>query len=308
MSICIGIDYGGTQTRIAEVDPVSGELGELVRLPSPELDTNAKLTAAILAHIPEGAEIGISAAGAIDEDALVIDYAPNTPIEGPTTFGAELAARGHRVRMLNDMRAAAQAEARYGVGRDGGAVAVATYSTGYNCALAIDGKVQPFAPEAGHFIYRGELPLTCGCGAEHHLEPYVSGSGAAWLAQRWFREHPAITDHPILVAAGSVESIKAYHVYRAYREDPTAEPQRSIREEQVRAIATSITMVYALYNPLDHLVLMGSQTKDWDLLFAPAIAATAAERYPGHRIPTIARTQLPEIGVQGAVAYLVATR
>jgi predicted NBD/HSP70 family sugar kinase len=305
MTRCFGIDYGGTKVRIAEVDPATGELASVVTLPSPELDTNVKLTSAISDHMPPGVDIGISAAGAIDEQALIIDYAPNTPIEGPTTFGADLAARGHRVRMLNDIRAAAQAEASYGVGRDGGSVAVATYSTGHNSALAVGGRVLPFAPETGHFIYRGTTPLTCGCGSEDHLEPYVSGSGARWLAQRWFVTHPECTEHPILNMAGDIEDIVAQHVYQAYRQDPDSEPQRSIREEQIQAIAVSITATYAFFNPLDHLVLMGSQTRDWEILFVPAIARAHDHAYPGHRIPTISRTALPEIGVQGAVAWLV---
>ena len=304
MPTYIGIDYGGTQTRLAPVDPDSGAIGDLVSLPSQDFATNAELLEAISAHIPVGAAVGISAAGVVDEVRLVIDYAPNAPISGPITFAAELAGRGHRVTICNDMRAAAQGEASFGYGRDGGSIAVATYSTGFNCAVAQNGRLLPLAPEAGHFIYRGGVPVTCGCGCEDHLEPYVSGTGAALMAQRWFAEHPD-DEHPIVRAAGGVERITAAEVYVAYRGAPDQEPQCHIRDEQVRAIATSLTAIYSLYHPLSWLVLMGSQTKDWDVLFAPAIAMTRAHRYPGHHLPEIVPSRLPAIGLQGAVAYLL---
>ncbi len=63
------------------------------------------------------------------------------------------------------------------------------------------------------------------------------------------------------------------------------------------------------YNPVDILVLMGSQTQDWEALFAPAIQAYMADRgrLQLHSLgkPKIERAQIKEIGVVGAVAYLL---
>ncbi|MDA3961918.1 MAG: ROK family protein [Planctomycetota bacterium] len=332
MSVYYGIDYGGTQLRLAEVDPETGALGNEHRLASAQFSDNASLTAAVSELLPAGAKVGISAAGDVDEQGLVIRYSPNATIDGPITLGADLAAAGHEVAVLNDIAAATQGEAWYGAKGSyrNKAIAVATYSTGFNWAFAENGVVSSRRSEVGHSLYGLQLGLRCGCGGIDHLESYVSGSGAAAMArllveprpiehrlwQRALDLHEKATglrpDTAALAADGNLRdavlgNLGAVDVYAAVRAAPFEQPQQRIREEQCRAIASSLSLMVGLYNPLDAIILMGSQTKDWDLLFEPAInEAFSVGIMPGLQHPEIKSADLAEPGVQGAVAWLLA--
>jgi len=329
MGVHIGIDYGGTQLRIAEVDPETGEMGELIKLDSQQLTSNAILSDAVRAHIPAGARVGISAAGVIDGARACIVQAPNSAITGEITLGSDLRAAGHEVVMINDIRAATQGEAWFGPGNRDKAIAVATYSTGFNCAFAKTGRVSSRQTEVGHALYHGGMSLPCGCGGLDHLESYVSGGGAAALAHRLLTGRSS--DNVLLRLAlarcnqqrrqtWQVENlaqeavrhevlnfIDAALVYQAYRQDPFGQPQHQIRDIQCRAIAVSLSQMIHYYNPLDRIILMGSQTKDWDILFKPAIAEVFdGGMMPSLKHPEIIKVCLPEPGVQGAVAALLA--
>ena len=65
----------------------------------------------------------------------------------------------------------------------------------------------------------------------------------------------------------------------------------------------------SVYHPVDMMVLMGSQTLDWEILFEPAIDLYRRDdgsfQLEGLRQPDIVRNDLDEIGVRGAVACLV---
>ncbi|MBD3354435.1 ROK family protein [Candidatus Woesearchaeota archaeon] len=327
----IGIDFGGTNLRIAEVDPETGKIvDEPFSTNISEVYTNKELTDIIRGRIPENANIGISAAGEVDEKNLVVRLSPNSKIEEEVIFGRDLKESGYDVTMTNDMKAAAQAVSKYGNGMHFDNVLVATYSSGYNCAVVRDGKNTTTA-EFGHLVYKPDGDLFCGCGGKGHLEAYVSGNGAAAMAKNYFNithrkdseilrfayddEFGEIKLNDVLYEISRdpelfrnvVNSIKAEHVYKAYNAKPEKEPQKSIKKTQVEAIAVSFGMMASSYNPVDIMVLMGSQTKDWGVLFDPAI-----EKYNNNTLqltslkkPKITITNLPEIGVQGAVAYLL---
>ena len=330
-----GIDVGGTNLRIARVHPDTGALvGSPFTQPMREITTNRKLTGIVFSHVPEGSHVGISAAGDVDEEDLVIRFSANSPIRGEIVFGRELRERrGCTVTETNDMNAAVQAVARYGQGRGYENVLLATYSSGFNCSLTRGGKNVTVA-EFGHMIYRQNGDLYCGCGGKGHLETYVSGNGAAAMAKLYLGIGH-ITNHPILDLsladlnrllpvegrlkkrdlgdpfhhAAVLNNVTAKHVYRAYSSVPDGEPQRDIRETQIRAIADSFGKMNSAYHPVDILVLMGSQTLDWDILFEPAIRDFMEDsgrlQIPSFPKPKIVRAQIKEIGIVGAVAYLL---
>lgn len=328
MAEVYGVDFGGTSLRAYVVDSETGVLGrEIFNQQIKEISSNEQLTKIFLENIPRGSRVGISAAGTIDEQGLIILQSPNSNIKGSITFAADLAANGREVALTNDMKAAVQAAARFGEGKGYRNVLVATYSSGYNCAVARDLENVSQA-EFGHIPYGRDL--FCGCGKLGHLEVYLSGNGAATMAKQYFDITKQVK-HPILQHAlrdwnqahgdlinledpvgrskfwEVVQAITAKHVYAALRQNPEQEPQRSIRATQVQAIADSFVMMNAAYNPLDIMVLMGSQTKDWDLLFEPAkeIYYSGRSQMDSLHKPAIVRTHLPEIGVQGAAAYFL---
>jgi hypothetical protein len=98
-------------------------------------------------------------------------------------------------------------------------------------------------------------------------------------------------------------------VYQAFVRDPDSQPQKDIRATQVKAIADSFGKMNSAYHPVDILVLMGSQTLDWEVLFEPAIEIFEGDeghlQIPSFSKPPIVRASIEEIGIVGAVAYFL---
>lgn len=333
----IGIDLGGTNLRISEVDPDTGELiGKTFKCSLAEkgIKTNEDLTALVTDHLPEECSLGISAAGDIDEKHLMIKGAPNSPIKGTITLAKDLASYFPKVVITNDMKAASQGAARFGEGKGYRRVLVATYSSGYNCAV-VDNLTNVTQAEFGHMVYDPNSDLVCGCRGKGHLEIFVSGSGAAKIGKKELKKiritSSTLNNHLVQrvaadlaeqnrtdlaeiiiydhLAEKAIESVTARQIYETYRQFPDEEPQKSIRDTQLNAIASSFGMMVSAFNPIDMIILMGSMTNDWDVLFEPAIKQyhESEGRYQFHTLhkPQIVKTKMPEIGVQGAVAYLL---
>lgn len=319
------VDMGGSNLRIAQVRDDGTIQSEVIKHPVHQLRDDRQVVE-LIAEQARAKRVSICCAGDIDEEHLIIKYSSNVPYSKRLEYPRMLKERGLDVVLTNDMRAAVMGEAVYGSGKGKRRVAVATFSSGANCAVADNQKVVTSA-EFGHMPFVHSAGLFCGCGQHGHLEPYVSGNGAATWAQQFFhishqREHPLLdacrkrlarSQSASSSAQGAdddawrrtVASITAADVYDACREAPDQEPQRTIRQTQVLAIAHCFGAMLSAYNPLDVIVLMGSQTNDWDVLFEPAIQRlrTGGLALPSLSIPPIVKTALPEIGLQGAAAY-----
>lgn len=336
-----GIDFGGSGPRIWKINLENGRLiKKVLSLPAEKINSNEELTSIILNCIEKGAKVGVGAAGDVDEKNLIIKYSPNFPIKEKITFPRDLAREGRNVTLTNDMRAAVQAVVRYepfvkNSKRKIRNIAVATYSSGFNAAVARDDEIVTQA-EFGHIIYKKNSELFCGCGRKGHYEIFVSGNGAASIAKQYFSITQDI-NHPIIKEALKdynkeakkenkptykpedlenriaylivFNSISSKHIYEACRKYPNQDPQKSIRNTQIEAIADSFGLINSSYNPLDLIVCMGSQTKDADILFEPAIKKYRSREFkgqlPGLKKPEVIITQLPEIGAQGAAAYFL---
>jgi predicted NBD/HSP70 family sugar kinase len=324
----IGIDCGGTNLRVYEIDPLSGEvIKDLIskEIALKKITSNKELTNIIFDSMKnyKAAAIGCTSAGTIDEESLIVKNSPNSSIKGQITFARDLKELGNTVSITNDMRAAVKGAVKYGQGKGLSDVLMVTYSSGYNDAKAKDGKIVT-EDEFGHMPYKPGCGLFCGCGGEGHLEIFVSGNGAASMAKQYFlmtklRDHPILTQvigneeqsnlKSDLYWRNAVDSITAKQVYKAYKENPRQNPQKRIKEIQTQAIADSFGMMTSAHNPLERIICMGSQTNDWDLLFDPAIKMFEEnpEQYhlPGIKSPQILKNNDDLIGVKGAVAYLI---
>ena len=325
-----GIDLGGTYLRIARVDPRTGEIsGEIQRFSMRDFQSNNELCRHVFRLIPDRSHVGISSAGVVDEETMMIRFSANTPITEEISFGRDLQRKkGCRVTQTNDIRAAVQGVARYGEGKGRANVLLATYSSGFNCALAREGKNVTTA-EFGHTVYKPDGDLYCGCGGKGHLEIYVSGQGAASMARQflWVRQ---LTRHRILdlaledlkeekretkhrddprTLAWILHNVTAKHVYQAYAEDPNEKPQCDIQAVQAKAIADSFGRMNSIYHPVDIIVLMGGQTKSWQSLFVPAISLYREDednmQLSSMPKPPVVKTEISEIALKGAVGYHV---
>ena len=325
-----GVDMGGTNVRVAKVDPTADDalslVGEVVTKEMKDINSNEELADFVEGIIgKKKASVGICSAGDVDEENLVVRLSPNSPNFERIELGDLLRKAGHDVVLTNDMRAAVSAEAINQDKKHGRKdVLVATYSSGYNCAVARERTLVTTA-EFGHQKYNAEFSdddpyaPVCGCGNVNCLEIFVSGNGAVKLAKIRLKKmaeegtdiRTTVTLQEVFaetVTAGieeALDKMTAKHIYRAFTKDPLGEPQHYVARVQRRAIAHSFGAMLSAYNPLDVMVLMGSQTKDWKNLFEPAMQRfnEGGFNLPSLKKPEIVKTELPEIGIQGAVAY-----
>lgn len=185
----IGIDIGGTGTKLAIVD----EEGRILERSS--FDTQAKkggssFIAAIADAVVELQQrvtsshtilgIGIGAP-ACDELAGTISGAANLPFTETLPVRQLVEEQcGLRTRLANDANVAAIGEGQFGGAKGMSNYALITLGTGLGSGVIVDGKVvignHGLASEFGHtFVVRNGRK--CGCGQNGCLETYVSATG-----------------------------------------------------------------------------------------------------------------------------------
>jgi predicted NBD/HSP70 family sugar kinase len=225
----IGVDIGGTKTDAVVID-ARGTMLQQLRLttgygPDAVLQTavDAVTRVAELAgiRVDEAESIGIGVPGRVDATAGRVAHAVNLGVDG-LDLGAELSARlGCRVRIENDVNAAAlgayhllEAEgwpaggdADWPVGRDH-SMAYLNLGTGLAAGIVIGGRLwrgsRGTAGEIGHIPVDPAGPL-CPCGQRGCLELMASGSA---IARRWPTEHPQPAQH-LFEAANAGDELAA---------------------------------------------------------------------------------------------------
>jgi len=213
----IGVDIGGTKTEAVAIDD-AGQVIDEVRVPTgfgPRAviaSTVAALTglADRLGTTPSGfGAIGVGVPGAVDPASGRVAHAVNLGLDG-LALGDELAARlGVRVRLENDVNAAALGAFHllgHGPERS---MAYLNLGTGLAAGLVLGGRLwrgsRGTAGEIGHIPVdpAGEL---CSCGQRGCLELLASGSA---VARQWPTEHPRpVQDLFEAAAAGDALAIE----------------------------------------------------------------------------------------------------
>lgn len=173
----LGVDLGGTQLRMALVNP-SGELvTDVLSVPTgrtfePDqfVIEIANLVKQLNTIVPlEPVALGIGTPGVLVEQT--ISESDNLPRLNGSNLGV-LANRAVDlpVRVENDARCFALAEARFGAGRGAGSICGLTLGTGVGCGVIIDHEVYRGSNWAAGEVYR--IPLR-----GFHLEYFLSGPG-----------------------------------------------------------------------------------------------------------------------------------
>lgn len=184
-------DIGGSAIKCAVAAP-NGELGELVRVPTPATDF-AAFTAAMHALIDAGGAsrgVAISIAGVVDPVSGRIKCANIPCIDGRALAHELGAAFGLPVWILNDADSFALAEARAGAARGHENVFGLILGTGVGGGLVINGRLVSgpggFAGEWGHgpasAQFAGTPPraiprFACGCGQSGCLDTVGGARG-----------------------------------------------------------------------------------------------------------------------------------
>lgn len=189
-AIYLGIDYGGTGTKLLLAGLADGEL-HVIRhdtIATPrgadaleELATEIR----VFLGVAEPVAMGVSIAGIVNETTGVVVTSTNLPwLDGLSPAGVLGAKLGILAVPVHDGHSAARAEAVLGAGRGHDDIFVLALGTGIAGAHIVDGRLRRgahgAAGEIGH-ISRGEGRL-CSCGQRGCLESEIGG---AQLARRW---------------------------------------------------------------------------------------------------------------------------
>jgi glucokinase len=272
----IGVDLGGTNLRIAVVDP-GGRLLEKVSLDTDvargkdyaigrmceevrRLQQKYQNAAALPA-------VGVGVPGIIDMRTGLLRGAENLP--GWTDFhvGEEIEkGLGRPVFLENDANVAALGEKWLGASREVDDMAMFTLGTGVGGAIVLGGRIwHGMTGMAGEFGHMTVEPggVLCTCGSQGCLEMYASATAIVRLAREAMAAGPA----PGLArAAGSDQGLSAKAVCDLARngdEDASAVVGRAGRYLGI-GIANMVTTLN-----LPMYVIGGGVSRAWDLLAPP---------------------------------------
>jgi len=276
----LGIDYGGTHTKLMLVSEQGDEVGRAT-VPSGSLDELGAAARGFLdasEHTATG--FAVTIAGTLDPATGVVGRAANMSWLNGTRPAESLAGMlGIRGRAVQDGEAAATAEARLGAGRGSDDVFVIALGTGIAGAHVVDGTVRRgahgAAGEIGHIPVAGN-GVRCSCGQTGCLETAIGGTK---VAARWGE----LGGSP---AAGAT----ALDVVRAAEAGDGA--ARAALDAAAQALGRAILELAALVDP--GLIVVGgglSRSPQWTV--DPAVDAARA----GATFHTIPEVRLATLGV-----------
>jgi glucokinase len=250
----IGVDLGGTKVLAGVVDR-DGHVEQRRERPTP-LGSQDELLGGLAAAVDEllrddVVALGFGIPSQIDQRTGDVEGSVNIPLAG-LDFRARMAERfALPVGIDNDANAATLAEFVAGAGRDARDMVMLTLGTGCGGGAVIDGRLYRGWAEFGHMVIDFDgLPCQGTCHGRGHLEPYVTGTAAAKLAQEEFG--PAVDAHRLVRLAGEGEA-------RAVE----------ILAEMGRRLGAGIATLVNIFNP-ELVVIGGGFAAAGDFLLDPA--------------------------------------
>lgn len=163
--------------------------------------------------------MGVSVPGWVDSKTGTLLRAANLPCWKNFNLARELEKRyGMPVRVANDAKAAALAEAAWGAGRGYSNVFYATLGTGVGTGLVIDGQIymgrRGPGGEGGHTTIDFRGPR-CGCGKRGCAETYISGPAVARSAREQLARESGERSLMMKLAGGEAAKVTAETVAKA---------------------------------------------------------------------------------------------
>ncbi|MBR2637786.1 MAG: ROK family protein [Bacteroidaceae bacterium] len=274
-NLVIGIDIGGTGTKIGVVDArgdiLARDEGIATRAYSTFDayidDVYKAITRLITATDSEGLIRGIGV-GAPDSNYYTgnIEHAFNLPWKGVLPLAQMLSKKsGIPVRVTNDANAAAIGEMTYGTAKGMKDFIVLTLGTGVGSGIVINGHLvygcDGFAGELGHVtMVRGKEGRLCGCGRYGCLEAYCSATGVARTAMEMLEK----INEPSLLR--NIKEITSRDVYEAARNNDKL--AREIFEFTGNMLGEAIADFIAFSSP-EAIILFGGLTRAGEYLLSP---------------------------------------
>ena len=287
MKYAIGIDIGGTNTKLGVVD----EKGNVFK--RHEFKTTDY---ADFATYMEGLERAITFLTADTAGDCIgiglgapngnyykgtIDYAPNLPFGlcAPIVDTLKTALGYEHIYLSNDANAAAVGEKIYGGGKNLDHFIVITLGTGLGSGIIIEGKLllgaDGFAGELGHVcaVVNGRL---CGCGKRGCLETYASATGI----KRTFLEMLAKYNGESSIANCTWDNLDARVIEDAARSGDRA----SLETYQITGnILGRCLGDFVHFSRPSTIFLFGGPVKSGELLLAPTREAMEKNLMPVFR-------------------------
>lgn len=310
MSICVGVDIGGTKIAASAVQ--DGRILEqaLRETPAQAPDDIVTAVADVLRELTErlGPErpvdaVGVACAGFIDRSGDMVVFAPNLAWRDEPLRERLEEATGLPVVLENDANAAAWGEFRFGAARDVEEMVLITLGTGVGGGIVVDGELvrgtHGMAAEVGHMrmVPDGHR---CGCGNKGCWEVYASGSAlvreARDLVAGGSPHAGALAD----ACGGDPSALSGVMVTEvAQAGDPAAQ---ELLEDVGRWAGEGLASLAAILDP-GLLVIGGGVSAAGDLVLQPAKRTFARNLTGrGHReiIPVVLAELGNEAGMIGA--------
>lgn len=212
------MDIGGTNARVAVIEAAGGRIVAVQKKPlhdhSPAavVGVVAKLVAAVSqGRALEATPVGVGFAGMLR--GSVVLNAPNLGWREVDFGGLLEAALGRKVRLVNDLAAAAWGEHACGAAKGAGDTFTVFVGTGVGSAIISHGALVTgatgVAGEFGHIKVVAEGGRRCGCGQLGCLEAYMGGANlGAWMREVGLTGLPAELER--LAAQGEPEARRLY--------------------------------------------------------------------------------------------------
>ncbi|WP_066636664.1 ROK family glucokinase [Serinicoccus hydrothermalis] len=282
MSICVGVDIGGTKIAASAVsdgkileqalretpaqapDDIVAAVGDVVRELQERLGEDRPVEA-----------VGVACAGFIDRSGDVVVFAPNLAWRDEPLRARLEEATGLPVVLENDANAAAWGEFRFGAARDVEEMVLITLGTGVGGGIVVDGELvrgsHGMGAEVGHMrmVPDGHR---CGCGNKGCWEVYASGSAlvreARDLVAGGSPHAGALAD----ACGGDPKELSGVLVTTVAQEgDPAAQ---ELLEDVGRWAGEGLASLAAILDP-GLMVIGGGVSAAGDLVLAPARRAFA---------------------------------
>ena len=273
-SYVVGIDIGGTNTKLGIVDSRGTVLAKdsiktnkHQRIEDYIRDLHQAFLSLVESQNLDGEIVGIGV-GAPNANYFkgTIEGAVNLPWKGVVPFVKLMEEVFHiPVRITNDANAAAIGEMTYGVARGVKDFIMITLGTGVGSGIVANGQLvygsDGNAGELGHVIVRPNGRL-CGCGRSGCLETYTSATGVARTA----REFLELQRVESLLRRIPVQDITSKDVYdAAMAGDAVA---KDVLEYTGKNLGEAFASFVAFSSP-KMIVLFGGLTHAGDLIMRP---------------------------------------
>ncbi len=292
MQFALGIDIGGTSTKLALVGP-SGNIAARAAFStserSDEHDFFRHLFEKIEEMLGEGVEIKGIAAGApsANEQQGTIENAANLPFSPKVEFVKTVQERfGLPVQLVKDSNASTLGEWHFGAAKGMQNFMLLTLGTGLGCGIVANGQL--LGGEFGHGGEAGHICVVpngraCGCGRFGCTETYVSATGL----KRTVFELMANTMTESSLRSTSYHDMTARHVSEAALAGDALALAAFGKTGEV--LGRALADMAAWFEP-GVIVLSGGLAMSGDLLFEPTIESMERHSlafHKGHKIKVL---------------------